>query len=193
MAVHPPQTFRDFPDNPVSNYGKNIIDDFQTKLCQNVANIPDLPLYLPLSFRDILNKVGGGHLHPPPNDAPSCIIPVPTDAKVGGLYAAKLLEEHGIDYEILEASPHTGGRIYTHNFSQKEHDCYDVGAMRFPDIPIMKPLFELFRDLKLDCIKYYFKAIIQLYSKTRFSCSVPPLIRIRISSMSLVFLQTIVN
>ncbi|KAI0959088.1 hypothetical protein AcW1_004020 [Taiwanofungus camphoratus] len=120
MAVHPPQTFRDFPDNPVSNYGKNIIDNFQTKICQDVANIPKIPLYLPLSFRDVLNKVGGGHLHSPPNDAPSCIIPVPTDAKVGGLYAAKLLEEH---------------------------DCYAVGAMRFPDIPIMKPLFELFRAL----------------------------------------------
>lgn len=45
------------------------------------------------------------------------------------------------DYEILEAAgpDRVGGRLYTHNFSGQRdcHDYYDVGAMRFPDNPVM--------------------------------------------------------
>ena len=44
----------------------------------------------------------------------------------------------GLSYEILEGNTRFGGRVYTHRFSDKKHDYYDVGAMRFPDIPIMK-------------------------------------------------------
>ena len=44
----------------------------------------------------------------------------------------------GLTYEILEADKRVGGRVYTHKFSGDKHDYYDVGAMRFPDIPIMK-------------------------------------------------------
>ena len=43
----------------------------------------------------------------------------------------------GLSYEILEADNRVGGRVYTHKFSDAPHDYYDVGAMRFPDIPIM--------------------------------------------------------
>ena len=48
----------------------------------------------------------------------------------------------GLEYEILEAEKErVGGRIYTHRFSpfsEAPHDYYDVGAMRFPKIDIMK-------------------------------------------------------
>lgn len=44
----------------------------------------------------------------------------------------------GLSYEILEADNRVGGRIYTHRFSKAKHDYYDVGAMRFPKIDIMK-------------------------------------------------------
>jgi hypothetical protein len=45
-----------------------------------------------------------------------------------------------IDYDFLEAAgeKRMGGRLYTHKFSEKEHDYYDVGAMRFPDNDVMK-------------------------------------------------------
>lgn len=52
------------------------------------------------------------------------------------------LGEHGfeISYDILEAGTEdrVGGRLYTYYFSDKPHDYYDVGAMRFPENPMMK-------------------------------------------------------
>lgn len=45
-----------------------------------------------------------------------------------------------VEYEIMECNNQSrlGGRLYTHYFSDAEHDYYDVGAMRFPDIPTMR-------------------------------------------------------
>lgn len=43
-----------------------------------------------------------------------------------------------VDYDILEAGDRVGGRLYTHHFSEKETDYYDVGAMRFPKNDIMR-------------------------------------------------------
>ena len=54
-----------------------------------------------------------------------------------------------VQYEILECNgeDRTGGRLYTYNFpplkeldgsKAKDHQYYDVGAMRFPEIPTMK-------------------------------------------------------
>ena len=68
-------------------------------------------------------------------------------AGVAGLFTAMTIDylnekvpNLGFTYELLEAAPETrfGGRLYTHKFSDAPHDYYDVGAMRFPDIPIMK-------------------------------------------------------
>ncbi|CCL98847.1 uncharacterized protein FIBRA_00853 [Fibroporia radiculosa] len=76
-------------------------------------------------------------------------------AGAAGLYAAMILEsfkEYGYHYEILEAEPndgHTGGRLWTHKFSASENDYYDRGAMRFPDIPFMKRVFDLFDLLEI--------------------------------------------
>ncbi|KAI1917371.1 hypothetical protein LOZ39_000363 [Ophidiomyces ophidiicola] len=57
-----------------------------------------------------------------------------------------------IQYDILEASKEdrVGGRLYTYNFSSEPHDYYDVGAMRFPENPIMQRLFALFNKLGLE-------------------------------------------
>jgi monoamine oxidase len=69
---------------------------------------------------------------------------------IAGLYAAYILEFLEIDYEILEANPERlGGRIYTHHFSEETHDYYDIGAMRFPDSPIMARTFDLFKRLNM--------------------------------------------
>ncbi|KAI1971128.1 hypothetical protein LOZ55_006296 [Ophidiomyces ophidiicola] len=57
-----------------------------------------------------------------------------------------------IQYDILEASKEdrVGGRLYTSNFSSEPHDYYDVGAMRFPENPIMQRLFALFNKLGME-------------------------------------------
>ena len=69
-----------------------------------------------------------------PSDTKVCII----GAGISGLYSALMLDYLGIAYDIIEASDRPGGRIRTHYFSDKPHDYYDVGAMRFPQIPPME-------------------------------------------------------
>ena len=62
---------------------------------------------------------------------------------IAGLYTALILQELKIDFDILEASDRVGGRLRTHYFTPRpeppeiSHDYYDVGAMRFPNTPIM--------------------------------------------------------
>lgn len=67
-------------------------------------------------------------------------------AGVAGLFTAMIFDylneeyQTKVEYEIIECNSkgRLGGRLYTHYFSDAEHDYYDVGAMRFPDIPTMK-------------------------------------------------------
>lgn len=90
-----------------------------------------------------------------PDNSKVCIV----GAGVAGLYIAMILDSleiSGLSYEILEASPRIGGRIYTHCFSQEPHDYYDIGAMRFPQIPIMDRTFKLFDSLGVPQIPYYY-------------------------------------
>ena len=77
-----------------------------------------------------------------------CII----GAGAAGLFTGLILDylqqqcAFEISYDILEAatSDRVGGRLYTYNFvadppnnPQGPHDYYDVGAMRFPNNPVM--------------------------------------------------------
>lgn len=70
----------------------------------------------------------------PDFDEPICII----GAGATGLSVAAMLGYIGFTkVTILEASSRNGGRIYTYNFKLGEtcnHNYYDVGAMRIPDI-----------------------------------------------------------
>ncbi|KAF8432067.1 amine oxidase [Terfezia claveryi] len=71
---------------------------------------------------------------------------------MAGLYTAMILSSMKyIKYEVLEASKRAGGRVYTHYFDPPNlnGNYYDVGAMRFPNIPIMARTFDLFRRLKI--------------------------------------------
>lgn len=73
-------------------------------------------------------------------------------AGVAGMRAAMMLDHLGMPYEIFEASQRHGGRCYTYRFTHEEdsslkHDYFDVGAMRFPQIPAMRSLFALFEEL----------------------------------------------
>ncbi|KAK4224658.1 L-amino-acid oxidase [Podospora fimiseda] len=90
---------------------------------------------------------------------------VPPPRKVGivggavaGLYIALILEKleiPNLEIEILEANERVGGIVWTHNFSDKKHDYYDVGTMRFPDIRVMKRTFDLFEYLKIETRPYF--------------------------------------
>ena len=75
-------------------------------------------------------------------------------AGVAGLFTAMIFDhlkkefKLDVEYEILESrTQHVGGRLFTYKFKpvdannpndkSNEHQYYDVGAMRFPHIPIM--------------------------------------------------------
>ena len=65
----------------------------------------------------------------------------------GGLYAALILDDLGIPYQIIEAQDRVGGRLFTYTFPNdtgKPYNYFDVGAMRFPYITSMARLFHLF-------------------------------------------------
>ena len=106
-----------------------------------------------------LNKAGDGYYDtlPPAPSLPDqagdsqpyqgrvCII----GAGATGLNTAMMLKYLGVtNVDILEADERIGGRCYTHAFSgdAKNHNYYDVGAMRIPDIPWMQQL--VVRSLK---------------------------------------------
>jgi monoamine oxidase len=82
---------------------------------------------------------------------PVCII----GAGMAGLYTAMILQDLKIPFEIIEASDRVGGRAYTHRFSETTefHDYFDVGAMRFPNNPIMSRTFELFEQVEIGSVK----------------------------------------
>ena len=93
---------------------------------------------------------------PPPIE---CIAIV--GAGVAGLYTAMILDSLENSYEIFEANQRIGGRIYTHRFNgdvgknapvgdPARYDYFDIGAMRYPRIPFMKRVFDLFKQLEID-------------------------------------------
>ena len=88
-------------------------------------------------------------------------------AGAAGLYAAMILESIGIECEIHESACRPGGRLHTHYFDDEEdpkkYQYYDVGAMRYPHIPIMDRTFDLFRRVDFTkgngkLIKYWMTA-----------------------------------
>ncbi|KAJ7898066.1 amine oxidase [Mycena leptocephala] len=119
-----------------AQYAQNVILEHQVRLAKSEAGLPPL--------------------RPPPREKNSEPIRIGIlGAGIAGLYAALLIDylgpESGITYDILEANPdRTGGRLYTHRFSDSPNDYFDAGAMRYPKIPWMKPTFALFKFLKLD-------------------------------------------
>ena len=65
---------------------------------------------------------------PEPEGDPSVARLLPTIGIVGagaaGLYAAIILQDLGLKYEILEANRTIGGRLLTHRFSSGPNDYY---------------------------------------------------------------------
>ncbi|KAK4169897.1 L-amino-acid oxidase [Cladorrhinum sp. PSN259] len=126
---------------------------------RKVVSGHELPPYLgPGTGREGSDLYRGG-----PSQGPGSA-PVPprkvaiVGAGVSGLYIAMILEDLQIpdlQVEILEANDRIGGRVWTHHFSDKEHDYYDVGAMRFPTIKAMDRTFDLFKRVGIETRQYY--------------------------------------
>lgn len=101
--------------------------------------LPDVP---PIPKPENLDRSHGhiGDALPVPFEDRVCIV----GAGVAGLTLAHNLLAAGIPAEnidILEASDRVGGRCYTYNFPSDDkcpHNYYDIGAMRIPDIAVMK-------------------------------------------------------
>lgn len=68
---------------------------------------------------------------------------------MSGLYASLILQDLGLGHEVIEASQRVGGRVWSHHFSEKDGDYYEVGAMLFPDIPIMARTARLLEYLNI--------------------------------------------
>ena len=86
-----------------------------------------------------------------PQDTKVCIV----GAGCAGLYAALIFDHLGIKYDLLEANNRPGGRVLTHYFSTRKHDYYDIGAMRFPNVPPMERTFDLFERTGVPLIDYH--------------------------------------
>ena len=112
--------------------------------------LPPLPRPSP-SNENINDGDGGSGLADEIADPKVAIV----GAGAAGLFTAMILdylnaklESKGfhVSYEIFEAAAkdRVGGRLYAYNFEAGDaqnppgpHDYYDVGAMRFPDTPVM--------------------------------------------------------
>jgi len=95
-------------DDVHAHYGRHLIQRYHER--QKSKLLPNLYLdclasgLIPESFVT-LSAPGGD------------IVPVGIlGAGVGGLYTALILDSLGIQYEILEGSGRTGGRLFTHKF-----------------------------------------------------------------------------
>ncbi|KAG7091713.1 hypothetical protein E1B28_008114 [Marasmius oreades] len=76
-------------------------------------------------------------------------------AGVSGLLVAMRLADKGMKVDVYEASNRTGGRLYTYKFpGGGEWDYFDIGAMRFPDTAVMKPTYDLFKELEIPLLNY---------------------------------------
>jgi monoamine oxidase len=63
---------------------------------------------------------------------------------IAGLYAALLLQSKGAKVHIFEANlSRIGGRVYTYRFNKDPNQYFEAGAMRLPQIPEQKPVFDL--------------------------------------------------
>ncbi|KAI6020432.1 hypothetical protein BKA83DRAFT_680115 [Pisolithus microcarpus] len=107
-----------FEDDPFAFYGRNITEDYHAFLTSK----------LPPGDRAEVD-VSCDKLRFLPDKKVGIL-----GAGIGGLYTALILDSLDIEFEILEASDHVGGRLSTYKFptGQKKHDYYDVGAMYYP-------------------------------------------------------------
>ena len=137
LDIHSPQSIRD-------QWAQYHVQQALRKTFNKFA--PSLRLGRPLEDHEDLPEPQRLQLPTPPSTGTSprvCII----GAGSAGLFTALLFDylnqnvpDFNVQYDIFESGDpsRVGGRLYTYNFTPIPHDYYDVGAMRFPDNPIMQ-------------------------------------------------------
>ena len=88
-------TTTDIAGDIFAHYARNIIHDYNSR-------VEKRDFFFPLPPRAVTDNV-----------EPVGIL----GAGVGGLYTALILKSLDVNYKIIEASNRTGGRLYTHKFS----------------------------------------------------------------------------
>ena len=125
--------------SPRASFVRHMTRDSISKLLNRLSNegkdgqLPGVGGFSPTDPDNLPPRPDESSL-PLPSDSKICIV----GAGISGLYAGLILDHLGVAYDILEASPRPGGRILTHYFSIRKHDYYDIGAMRFPNVPPME-------------------------------------------------------
>ena len=151
---------------PRASFVRYMIRDHLSKVLNrlneqgNLGNIPPLRnLYPANGDQKSFPALEPGKLPSRPRDASRDL---PADMKVcivgagcAGLYAALIFDHLGVKYDLLEANDRPGGRVLTHYFSTRKHDYYDIGAMRFPNVPPMERTFDLFERTGVPLIDYH--------------------------------------
>ena len=131
--------FEGAPQLPIAGAGDHPIDE------KHIPLLPDTPIEASHNEPLTVAIVGAG--------CAGLFVPMIFN-KLSAILKEKQLPNLSVSCEIFEASEESrlGGRVYTHKFSQGgPHDYYDVGAMRFPQIPIMErqAVISWFFDQKL--------------------------------------------
>ncbi|KAI1181100.1 hypothetical protein F4777DRAFT_573174 [Nemania sp. FL0916] len=136
----------------------NILQSLEEKPGDQPGYLPGLPgkLLGPGNWSpdNLPPRPGRGPSEPRPREYKLCIV----GAGIAGLYIALILDTlaiPGVSFDFLEASNRIGGRCLTYNFSQRRHDYYDIGAMRFPKIKVMERTFDLFTRTGTNLVPYY--------------------------------------
>lgn len=107
-----------FEGDPLAFYGRNIIEDYHSRLKAKL--LPDTDRLHSIDISD-------NRLRSLPEKKVGIL-----GAGIGGLYAALILDSLDIEYEILEASDHTGGRMCTYKFPDGGKYDYYVCCFIYP-------------------------------------------------------------
>ncbi|KAG8714986.1 hypothetical protein FRC09_017049 [Ceratobasidium sp. 395] len=139
--------------NVFKRYATLTVEKAQTEAGVNVPGPETIPP-IGASGRNVAHEQQ--HLAGP---SPATAEPTPlirvaiVGAGCAGLYAAMMLQSIGVEVDVLEANKRIGGRLYTHKFEgdyeASKWDYFDVGAMRFPNTPLMRKTFDLFNLLRI--------------------------------------------
>ena len=105
--------------------------------------IPSPQMPAPEAWSALMSASGVDMAPAPEAQPPSLEVGIPPQAPkvgiigagIGGLYAAYLLQKQGIEYEILEAGPRLGGRLYTQRMGDRPNDYY-VSPMLLPSMRV---------------------------------------------------------
>ena len=115
-------------------YAAKVAKNHVKSKLQQSGVIPSKTSSLPRPVIKLPSEPRKKALEPLPEKSPFgkvCIV----GAGAAGIFMAWMLTYLGIEYDLLESSDHTGGRVKTHEFPDDEeckHNYYDVGAMRIP-------------------------------------------------------------